>query len=73
MIQIIKYGTKEGAELVQQILGRSQLEYGNVQEVVDGILSDIRKNKDKALFEYTEKFDKVRLTKETIKVTEEGL
>ena len=73
MIQIIKYGTKEGAELVQQILGRSQLEYGNVQEVVDGILSDIRKNKDKALFEYTEKFDKVRLTKETIKVTEEEI
>ena len=37
MISFIKYGTEEGQRKLEKILSRSQLEHGNVQEVVDAI------------------------------------
>ena len=73
MIQIIKCGTPEGNEKIQKVLSRSQLEHGNVQEIVDGILADIRARGDKAIFEYTEKFDKVKIDESNFKVTEEEI
>lgn len=73
MIQIINYGTAEGNNIVKQILGRSQLDYGNVQETVDEILLNIRKKGDEALFEYTEKFDKIVIDKNSIRVSEEEI
>lgn len=69
MIPLINYNTEEGSKLVKQILGRSQLDYGNVQEVVDSILIDVRKNKDNSLFKYTKMFDNVDITVDTIKVS----
>ena len=56
MIPVIDYN-KDGGKALEKILSRSQLDYGNVQEIVDGILSDVKKNGDKAVFEYTKKFD----------------
>ena len=73
MIEIIKYKSPEGKEKVNNILSRSQLEHGNVQQIVDEILFNIKNRGDEALFEYTEKFDKQRLTKETIKVSQEEI
>ena len=73
MIQIIKCGTPGGNEKIQKVLSRSQLEHGNVQEIVDGILADIRARGDKAIFEYTEKFDKVKIDESNFKVTEEEI
>jgi len=73
MLPLIYYSTDEGNKLVEQILGRSQLEYGNVQETVDGIIAAIRKDKDKAIFEFTLKFDGVALNADTIKVTAEEI
>lgn len=70
MIPIIYASTEEGAAKIDVILKRSQLEYGNVQETVDGILADVKKNGDKALFKYTEKFDGLKLTPDTIRVTD---
>ena len=58
MIPFIKYKTIEGQEQVKKILSRSQLEYGNTQEIVNGILKDIKENGDEAVFEYTRKFEK---------------
>ena len=69
MIPIIYASTPEGESKIDTILKRSQLEYGNVQETVDTILADVKKNGDKALFGYTEKFDGLKLTAETIRVT----
>ena len=37
------------------------------------VVNDIKENKDKALFSYTERFDKVKLTKDTVKVTKEEI
>lgn len=68
MISIIKYGDEEGKKLVSDILSRSQLENKEVQRTVDAIIADIRENGDKALFEYTKKFDKFDVTSENILV-----
>lgn len=70
MISIIKYGDEEGKKLVSDILSRSQLENKEVQRTVDAIIADIRENGDKALFEYTKKFDKFDVTSENILVKE---
>jgi len=73
MLPLIYYNTEEGNKIVEQILGRSQLEYGNVQETVNNIIAAVRKDKDKAVFEFTANFDKVELTKENIKVSDEEI
>ena len=59
MINILKYNDEEGKKLIEGLLSRSQLEYGDVQEKVNAIIADIKANGDKALFEYTKKFDKL--------------
>lgn len=73
MINIINYNAKTDEDLIKQLLSRSQLEYSNVQSVVDEIISNIKKNGDVALFEYTEKFDGCILTKENIKITDQEI
>lgn len=73
MIPIIYLDTPEGKEKVDKILKRSQLEHGNVQQIVDGILADVKANGDKALFGYTERFDGLKLNADTLKVTKEEI
>lgn len=75
MISLIKYSDKsqETKEKLEFILNRNQLDYGNVQNVVDEIIADIRKNKNQALFKYTEQFDKIKLDESTIKVTKKEI
>ncbi len=73
MIKIIKYNDEEGRRLTEGLLSRSQLEHGNVQQTVDGILADIKENGDSSLFEYTKKFDKFDLNKDNILVTQEEI
>ena len=43
----------------------------NVEEIVTDIIANVRKNGDKALYEYAEKFDKVTLS--SLEVTEEEI
>lgn len=73
MIPIIRYETEDGKKIVEQILSRSQLEHGNVQEIVDEILADVRKNGDKAVFNYTKQFDKIDIDASNIKVSKEEI
>ena len=75
MISLIKYSDKsqEAKQKLEFILNRNQLDYGNVQNVVDEIIADIRKNKNQALFKYTEQFDKIKLDENTVKVTKEEI
>ncbi|MBP3496154.1 MAG: histidinol dehydrogenase [Clostridia bacterium] len=56
MIKIYKYGEVSNSE----IFARDNIASG-VEEVVSGIIENVKKNGDKALYEYAEKFDKVRL------------
>lgn len=73
MISVIKNSDSEGKRLIEALLSRSQLEYGNVQEIVNDIISNIKANGDKALFEYTKQFDKFDVSADNILVTEEEI
>lgn len=42
MINILKYNDAEGKKLIEGLLSRSQLEYGDVQEKVNAIIADIK-------------------------------
>ena len=73
VISVIKNSDSEGKRLIEALLSRSQLEYGNVQEIVNDIISNIKANGDKALFEYTKQFDKFDVSADNILVTEEEI
>ena len=68
MIKTIEYS--ENLNLEKE-LARSQFSYDDVNETVENILKDVKKRGDKALFEYTKKFDKVDL--KTLEVSKEEI
>ncbi len=47
---------------IEEIIRRESVTTKNVESVVSGIIADVRENGDKALFQYTEKFDGVQLS-----------
>ncbi len=57
MIKILNYNEVDNSE----IFARSEATV-NVEDIVTEIISNVRKNGDKALFEYCEKFDKASLS-----------
>lgn len=63
MIKIYKYGEVSAEE----IFARDNIA-SSVEGIVADIIANVIKNKDKALFEYCERFDKVKLT--SLEVTE---
>ena len=62
MIKIMKYGEVSPDEIFARVEPTV-----NVTDIVTEIIANVRKNGDKALFEYCEKFDKAQLT--TLQVT----
>ena len=66
MIRILKYGEAPNSELFIRSDALS-----NVSDTVAEILENVKRNGDKALIEYTERFDKVRLS--SIEVSEDEL
>ena len=64
--------TKESIQgLLENMLKRSPASYPEQEKAVSDILENVRARKDAALFEYTSRFDKVEITADTIKVTEQ--
>lgn len=69
-MRIVKL-TKETTEnILENMLRRSPTQYGQQEAVVAEIIADVRARKDQAIFDYTEKFDKAKITAENIRVTE---
>ncbi len=66
MIKIMKYGQVANSE----IFARVTPEF-DVAEIVSGIIKNVRENGDKALFEYTERFDGASLS--SLQVTKEEI
>lgn len=66
MIKIMKYGEVKNEE----IFARTEPTV-NVEDIVAGILADVKENGDKALFEYCKKFDKAEL--ESLLVSKEEI
>ena len=63
----------EKAGILENLLKRSPNQYGKFEATVNEILENVKKNKDKALFEYTKKFDGVDITTKTFRVTKEEI
>ncbi|MGD9677541.1 MAG: histidinol dehydrogenase [Vulcanibacillus sp.] len=59
MIRIIN--SNKDNNFLNKLLERNQFEHGEINKVVEDILSDVKKRKDEALREYTAKFDDVNI------------
>lgn len=66
MIKILKYGEVENKDIFARVVPEV-----DVEEIVSGIIKDVRENGDTALFKYCEKFDKAKLS--SLLVTEEEI
>lgn len=69
MIKIIDIRSGGKSDLFENLVKRSQVDTGDVQKRVEDIIGNIRKNGDKAIFEYTRLFDRVELDSGSIRVT----
>ena len=70
-IQKLDENTKKN--LLEDLLKRSPNHYAEYESRVADILSNVRSKKDLALFEYTERFDGVKISANSIRVTEEEI
>lgn len=66
--------TKETTKsIMDDLLKRSPNNYTEYESVVNEIIENVKQNKDKAVFDYTLKFDRFTLTTENIVVTREEI
>ena len=72
-MRIVELTEESKQNILENMLKRSPNQYGKFQDAVDEILDAVKKDKDKALFAYTEKFDGVTITPETIRVNPEEI
>ncbi|QNM05746.1 histidinol dehydrogenase [Qiania dongpingensis] len=69
-MRIVKLDESSKKDILDQLLKRSPGHYGAYTETVNAIVEEVRKNRDSALFAYTEKFDGCRLDASAVRVTE---
>ncbi|MCR5629226.1 histidinol dehydrogenase [Eubacterium sp.] len=72
-MRIIKLDEQSKKNILSDLLKRSPNNYDSYQASVDEILANVKANGDKAVFEYTAKFDGATLTADTLRVTEEEI
>lgn len=72
-MRIIELNDATRNHLLENLLKRSPNSYGQYEQTVNEIINKVRTEGDKALFAYTQKFDKCTITPENIKVTEEEI
>lgn len=69
----IKLTEETKKDILTTLLKRSPSQYPEYEKTVSEILNNVRNNGDKAVFEYTEKFDGYKYDKNTIRVTEKEI
>jgi histidinol dehydrogenase len=69
-MRIVKLDANSKKDILNNLLKRSTNNYGDYEAVVKEIIENVRTNGDKALFEYTKKFDKAEITAENVRVTD---
>ncbi|MBO4485354.1 MAG: histidinol dehydrogenase [Lachnospiraceae bacterium] len=69
-MKIVRLNAQTEKDLQDTLRRRSTNSFSEQQAKVDAIVADIRERGDEALFEYTERFDGVKLTEDTVTVTE---
>ena len=72
-MRIINLNENSKNTLLEQLIKRSPQSYGQYEQTVNEIIENVKANRDKALFDYTMKFDQCTITAETIQVTREEI
>jgi len=72
-MRTLKLTEETQSELLGNLLNRNPGSYTEYENIVNDIIDNVRKNGDKAVFEYTLKFDKSELNASTIRVTEDEI
>lgn len=72
-MRIIDLNTETKSNLLNDLLKRSPNNYGQFEDTVNQIIENVKANGDKAVFDYTEQFDKYRLTPDNIRVTKDEI
>ncbi|MEN8906713.1 MAG: histidinol dehydrogenase [Clostridiales bacterium] len=73
MLNIIDKSKISETDFLNKLKERNQVELDDITNNVKVILDDIKSNGDNAVFKYTEKFDNVKLTKNSIKIKKEDI
>ncbi|MCR5837827.1 MAG: histidinol dehydrogenase [Lachnospiraceae bacterium] len=69
-MRIVKLDESSKKNILDDLLKRSPNNYTQYEETVAEILDNVKKNGNKAIFEYTAKFDKADINENNIRVTE---
>jgi histidinol dehydrogenase len=72
-MKIVSLTNETKQSILDDLIKRSPNNYTQYESTVNEIIENVKTNKDKALFEYTLKFDKFSLSAENIKVTREEI
>ena len=72
-MKVVTLDENSKQNLLDELLKRSPNHYGEFTERVNAIIEDVKKNKDAALFSYTERFDGAKLDSSSIRVTKEEI
>ena len=72
-MKVVTLDENSKQNLLDELLKRSPNHYGEFSERVNAIIEDVKKNKDAALFSYTERFDGAKLDASTIRVTKDEI
>lgn len=72
-MRIVELTENTKKNLLKDLLKRSPSSYGTYEQTVSGIVNNVKENGDKAVFDYTEKFDHFALNSGNIRVTEEEI
>lgn len=72
-MRIIHLTQETKQDILNDLLKRSPNHYSQYESTVNEIITNIRENGNRALFDYTLKFDKFALTEDNIKVTREEI
>lgn len=70
MIKAIDLRKSQDNDLYEKLLSRNNMDIGEIQKRVEEMVNNVRKNGDKAVFEYTKRFDGVELSGDSIMVSE---
>ncbi|HSR58647.1 MAG TPA: histidinol dehydrogenase, partial [Candidatus Binataceae bacterium] len=67
--RILKTGTAEFKRFLDRLLARRGSDGAEIDAAVSKIIADVRKRGDRALIDYTRRFDRVKLTAKTLRAT----
>ena len=69
-MKIIQLTKESKQNILEDLLKRSPNHYSEYEKIVADIIEQVRERKDEAVFDYTEKFDQIRLSSQSVRVTE---